>query len=131
MRTILRALARCPEALGKLNSAGKIIPGEVVGLNRALHYVVSRETIGKAAAAEMHVRTTWGDAGDVKGDNTKRGKLARHVLERIVTEALGHPIFAGKDRSDVLEALDADLSFRAGHMSVKKSKKVGRKKSKK
>lgn len=113
---LLRALADSPTALAALNYHRPTIPREVLGLNRAVHYLVRLDTEGDGKAeTRQKIGRNWGGASaeTIREDFTLYGAAARSVIEELL-DTLQKPL--GKTRPELLEALDEDMIYRAAHM---------------
>jgi len=126
--TVLRALANNPEALAALNHSQETESAEILGLNRAVHYLTRVAINGSKAkkVAKYDVAEAWGRTdGQIKDDHTKHGKAAQRSLEAIIEYAMSETVFGYSTREAVLTALDSDMHHRAKLMrGRRKSKKL-------
>ncbi len=112
----LRALAASPTALAELNDVQAAIPREVMGLNRAVHYLVRLEIAANEdkAEARSEVGHIWGKAAaTVKEDVVLYGNKARSAIDELLQ---GLETANRTPRASLLEALDLDMIHRANHM---------------
>jgi hypothetical protein len=123
----LAAAARCflqiantPAAIKKLNHYRLLVPREILGLNRAFHYLVRlgllREVkqVKLVKRARSEIAAVWGTKeATIKDDFGDFGKDAQRILERIVT----HEQSRSRNRASVLKDFDSDMTHRAARMS--------------
>jgi hypothetical protein len=111
----LLLLSETPSALKELNHYLQRAPQKVRALNVAVHYCARRELDGEGNSSRSRgiVAQTWGikDAS-VKDAHRKYGKDAALELEHLVKLCTSRP-HQPCTRSEVLEALDADMCERA------------------
>ena len=122
IESVLRALANSPAALKALNRHRPMPPRRVVGLNRAVHYIVRLEIRGKNKRkhALADVARVWGaKVATIEEDRTdhhvkKRDPFAltdaHYIAEQIIA---GCSINRKLSRAAVLKAFDADMRNRA------------------
>jgi hypothetical protein len=114
---ILRQIASKRSALNALNRPRKRTPREIIETTRALHYLVRTKIVGKGSsdAALKAVAEVWRKSAlTVRENFTARKVEARSQLATIIR--------LRRDWTEcrVLEALDADLTYRARQNSVGK-----------
>jgi hypothetical protein len=127
IESVLRALASNAAALKEMNHRRPLPPRRVVGLNRAVHYIVCLELRkGAAKRALADVATVW----DAKEATVREDCTDFHVKKRspfAPTDAhfIAEQIIAGCSinrhvlRATVLKAFDADMKHRAAQLREK------------
>jgi hypothetical protein len=109
-------LAKTPAAIEKLNHYRPEVPREILGLNRAVHYLVRLELRGaeQKKAVRHDIATAWQledeTIRDDVGDFGKRGKA---LIESLIRQ------WSRGDRRAFLEVFDADMVDRAVRMRKK------------
>jgi hypothetical protein len=126
--TLVRELANNPEALAALNRKQETVHGDLLALNRAVHYQAFCETHpgDKKAYCQKMVSVVWGVAdSQVKDDYTNHKTAAAKLVDGIVKEAMG-AIFP--TREAVLDVLVEDMAHRAALMIPKRRQPKSKKK---
>jgi hypothetical protein len=126
---LLRALATTPAALKALNRSRPTPPRRVVGLNRAVHYIVRLELQKGAAkraladvAAAWHAKVTTIQEDCTDYHVKKRSRFAPTDAHFIAEQIVGAcSINRGLSRVAVLKAFDADMKHRAAQWLGAKS----------
>jgi hypothetical protein len=110
-------LAQTPKAIKALNDARPNAPREIMGLNRAAHYVARLELRGEDHKKEVRhdIAKAWGEMADetIRDDVVDFGKRAQALIERYVLQ------WSHGDRRAFLVAFDADMFKRAERMRKK------------
>jgi hypothetical protein len=130
IESVLRALANSPAALKALNRRRPTPPRRVVGLNRAVHYIVRLEIRGKneVKRALADVARAWGaKVSTIEEDRTDHHVEKRDPFAPTDAHFIAEQIIAGCSinrrltRAAVLKAFDADMRNRAKQLrAVKK-----------
>jgi hypothetical protein len=135
---VLRHFADTPSAIKAANPYKRHTPDPhtphaILGLWRALHYYVSRELYPDKRRGKVLgiVADIWAPVKDrtIEADIGKHSARAKQQLDLLV----GMGAERGKDRRQVIAALDLDLKLKAAQepkRDARKSKKSARKKSK-
>jgi hypothetical protein len=116
-------LAKTPAAIKAMNHFRPLVPREILGLNRAAHYVARLELRGEEQKKEARhaVAMEWRTAdATIRDDVADFGKRAQALIERLVLHS------NDGDRRAFLQTFDADMVDRAVRMS-KSPKKAPRK----
>jgi len=114
----LRKIAETPAAIKELNHHRPLAPREIVALNRAVHYRVYLERLGKNQ--EKRARATIADVWHVaeptiRDDDYHFGDEAQRVIESLFEHASVADRIKG--RNEFLEDFDLDLHGQAARMS--------------
>jgi hypothetical protein len=132
---VLRHFADTPRAIKYANQPRSHTPDPILGLWRALHYLVTAELHPKVPRGKLLgiVADIWAPVKDrtIEADISKHGSRAKQILQSIVEDRFKH---AAMDRSQVIAALDRDLKRKAERepkRAVGKTKKSARKKANK
>jgi hypothetical protein len=127
---LLPAAARCllhladtPGAIKALNHHRPLVPREILGLNRAVHYYVRLELLGlngmkkpRVETARDEVATVWRtERTTIKDDAHDFCKEVQRILDKIIEDMLARP--DASSRRKILEDFDADMEGRAKRMS--------------
>lgn len=119
---LISTLADSPAALKALNQRRPLPPRKVVGLNRAVHFLVRLEMrgSGETKRALSDVAKVWDSTeATIKEDRTTfsvktpteyRHDDAKRIAAQIINDT---SVTRGMTRTEVLEAFDADMKRRA------------------
>jgi hypothetical protein len=126
-------MADTPAAIQALNHHKPQIPHELMGLNRAVHYLVRSELRGQSCTKEaLHdVALTWRIAeGTIADDVRDYGGRARYLLDEHIEAGTRPPNHA--TRAEFLRSFDNKMQRRAAHLAKqraprKQGKRVRRK----
>jgi hypothetical protein len=109
----VRHVANIPSVIERLNQYRSHTPDPILGLWRALHYLVTAELHPKAPRGKLLgiVADIW-DVNDrtIEADVGKHGRRAKQILQSMVEDRSKH---AAMDRSQVIAALERDLKLKA------------------
>jgi hypothetical protein len=134
---VLRRFADTPRAIKYANQSRDHTPDPILGLWRALHYLITAELHPRVPRGKLLgiVADIWAPLKDrtIEADISKHGSRAKQILQSIVEDRFKH---AAMDRSQVIAALDRDLKQKAaaeppratGQTTRGKSRKIARKK---
>jgi hypothetical protein len=132
---VLRRFADTPRAIKYANQPrDHHTPDPILGLWRALHYLVTAELPPKAPRGKLLgvVADMWVVRDrTIEADLGKHGRRAKQILQSIVEDRSKH---AAMDRSQVIAALDRDLKLKVAQEPKRgagKTKKSARKKANK
>ncbi len=108
-------LAETPVAITAMNKPRPRKRGDILRLNRAVHYLVHLKLLG----VERHVKRARSDIagawrvkeGTIKDDVSDLGKEAKGIIDRIIS----HKQSDSRDR-DILRDFDSDMAHRAALM---------------
>ena len=117
-----RQLADTPAAINKLNRHRPLVPGEILRLNRAVHYLVRLDLLGdvkQVKRARSEIAAVWSTPkrrpikeATIKDDYGDFGTEARRIVESIIT----HKQSETRDRDSILRDFDADMTDRSCRM---------------
>jgi hypothetical protein len=109
-------LAETANAIDELNHRPTNTPREIMGPNRAAHYLARLELRGEEQKKEVrhYVATAWRTADNtIRDDVVDFGKKAQAHIETFVSQ------WSRGDRREFLAAFDADMVDRAAQMRKK------------
>ena len=106
---IIRQLADTPAAIKAMNHHRPQVPREILGMNRAAHYLVRLELLeGRVKETRDAVANVWRvDALTIKDNVGDLGAQAQRVLDKIIDDMRGRPDAPGRHK--ILEDIDADM----------------------
>jgi hypothetical protein len=124
IESLLRSLAKKPNALKAINHHRPKVPARVVALNRAVHFHVVRELTpkgrGQTKAAQARVSAAWGGVseGQIKDDVAEysvsspteyRSDDAKRIAEQLIAI---YRQAKSASRRNALLAIDSDMKHR-------------------
>jgi hypothetical protein len=115
-------MAETPAAIEALNHHKPQVPHELMGLNRAVHYLVRSELLGQTKTKEaLHdVALAWRIAeGTIADDVRDYGGRARYHLGEHIEAGTRPPNHA--TRAEFLQGLDNRMKRRAVHMAKQRA----------
>ena len=114
-------VASKPAAIKAINHHRPVVPRDVLGLNRALHYVTRFELLGAGRAKEARdqVAKLWATRpATIKDDRSDYFAEVNRIAEALISKAQGEPVT--RTRQEALADLDSDLVNRATYMRKRK-----------
>jgi hypothetical protein len=115
-------MADTPAAIQALNHHKPQVPHELMGLNRAVHYLVRSELLAQSKTKEaLHdVALAWRIAeGTIADDVRDFGGHARYLLDEHIEAGTRPPNHA--TRAEFLQSFDNKMQRRAVHMAKQRA----------